>query len=231
MNVETILKEFKQLGNPANVEGMRRFGIYAPKVYGVPMPELRRIARSIGKDHRLAQQLWNSGAHEARIVASLIDDPHKVSDLQMERWARKFNNWAVCDACCCNLFDKTDFAYKKAVAWTSRSEEFVKRAGFTLMAALAVHDKTAPDSAFLTFLPLLQRESMDERNFVRKAVNWALRQIGKRNPDLNRAAIRSAEAIQKIDSKAARWIAADALRELTSPATQKRLKNRPAKSQ
>ena len=224
MNVETILKEFEQLKNPANVEGMRRFGIRAPKVYGVPMPELRRMARSIGKDHRLAQQLWNSGAHEARIVASLIDDPRQVSDRQMERWAKTLNNWAVCDACCCNLFDKTDFAYKKAVEWTSRSEEFVKRAGFTLMAALAVHDKKAPDSAFLLFLPLLQRESGDERNFVRKAVNWALRQIGKRNPDLNRAAIRSAETIRKIDSKAARWVAADALRELTSPAVQKRLK-------
>ena len=229
MNVDTILKEFEQLGNPANVEGMRRFGIGAPKVYGVAVPELRRIARSIGKDHRLAQQLWNSGAHEARIVASLIDDPRQVSDRQMERWAKKFDNWAVCDACCCNLFDKTDFAYKKAVEWTGRSEEFVKRAGFTLMAALAVHDKKAPDSAFLLFLPLLQRESVDERNFVRKAVNWALRQIGKRNPDLNRAAIRSAEAIRKIDSKAARWIAADALRELTSPAVQKRLQGNRAR--
>ena len=223
MQVDAILKELEQLGNPANVAGMERFGIRAPKVYGVAMPELRRIARSVGKNHRLAQQLWNSGSHEARIIASLIDDPREVSERQMERWAKTLNNWAVCDACCCNLFDKTGFAYRKAVEWTSRSEEFVKRAGFTLMAALAVHDQKAPNSVFLKFLPLLQRESVDERNFVRKAVNWALRQIGKRNPDLNRAAIRSAEAIRKIDSKAARWIAADALRELTSPAVQKRL--------
>ena len=224
MNVEAILKELQRLGNPANVEGMARFGIRASKVYGVTVPELRRIAQSIGKDHQLAQQLWRSGAHEARIIASLIDDPHKVSDRQMERWVKQFDNWAVCDACCCNLFDKTGLAYQKAIEWTSRSEEFVKRAGFTLMAALAVHDKKAPDAVFLAFLPLFEREAVDERNFIRKAVNWALRQIGKRNVNLHRAALLSAAAIRKIDSPAARWIAADALRELTSSAVKKRLK-------
>jgi 3-methyladenine DNA glycosylase AlkD len=229
MNVDTILKEFEQLENPENVEGMRRFGIRAQKVYGLSAPELRRIARKVGKDHQLAQQLWNSGIYEARIVATLVDDPPRVTERQMERWAKEFDNWAVCDACCSNLFDKTDMAYQKAMEWTSRSEEFVKRAGFTLMAVLAVHDKKAPDSTFLTFLPLIQRESVDERNFVRKAVNWALRQIGKRNPDLNRAAIRTAETIRKINSKAARWVAADALRELTSPVVQDRLKRHQAK--
>ncbi|MFN8009338.1 MAG: DNA alkylation repair protein [Terriglobia bacterium] len=157
-----------------------------------------------------------------RIAA--IDNPHQVSERQMERWAKAFDNWAVCDACCCNLFDKTGLAYPKAIEWTSRSEEFVKRAGFTLMAALAVHDRQAPDAAFLAFLPLVEREAVDERNFVRKAVNWALRQIGKRNVNLHRAALRSVAAIRSIDSPSARWIAADALRELASPAVEKRLK-------
>jgi 3-methyladenine DNA glycosylase AlkD len=173
------------------------------------------MARKIGKDHALAGRLWRTGVYEARIVACLIDVPSEVTQRQMESWAAEFDNWAVCDGVCSNLFDKTPWAYAKAIAWSRRSEEFVKRAGFVLMAALAVHDKKAPDSRFGPFLAAIKREATDERNFVRKAVNWALRQIGKSRPGLRGRAIEVAQEIRRIDSKAARWIAADALRELT----------------
>jgi 3-methyladenine DNA glycosylase AlkD len=181
------------------------------------------MARETGKDHALAQRLWASGVHEARLLASMIDQPEMVTEAQLESWVRDFNSWDVCDQCCSNLFDKTKFAHEKAIDWSKREEEFVKRAGFVLMAALAVHDKKAADEDFLKFLPIVKRESTDERNFVKKAVNWALRQIGKRNLNLNKAAIQTAEEIQQIDSGSARWIAADAIRELTGEAVQKKL--------
>jgi 3-methyladenine DNA glycosylase AlkD len=204
---------------------MARFGIETQRAYGVSLPTLRRMARDIGTHHALALDLWTSGIHEARILASMIDDPRQVSERQMEQWVAGFDSWDVCDQCCSNLFDKTPFASRKAVEWSRREAEFIKRAGFVLMAALAVHDKRARDEAFLRFLPLIQREARDPRNFVRKAVNWALRQIGKRNLQLNRASIRMARAIQKIPSGSARWIAADALRELRGEAVQRRLRN------
>ena len=148
-------------------------------------PNLRRLAKEIGREHDLAGELWRTGIHDARILATLIDDPAQVTVRQMEQWAADFNSWAVCDAACCCLFDKTPHAWGKAVEWTEREEEYVKRAGFVLMAALAVHDKKAPDEQFEAFLPLIARHATDERNFVKKAVNWALRQIGKRNRRLN----------------------------------------------
>jgi 3-methyladenine DNA glycosylase AlkD len=188
------------------------------------MPALRGIARELGRDHHLAQELWASGIHEARILACLIDEPSLATEEQMELWVKEFDSWDLCDQCCSNLFDRTGLAFEKAVEWSGREEEFVKRAGFVLMACLAVHDKKAGDEAFLEFLPLIKREAQDSRNFVRKAVNWALRQIGKRNPNLNRAAIEAAREIQKMDSRAARWIASDALRELTGQKVQSRLK-------
>jgi len=200
---------------------MARFGINPKNTYGVSIPSLRKIARELGTNHDFAQQLWASGVHEAKILAAMVDNHEKVTESQLERWARDFDSWDVCDQCCSNLFDRTRFAYQKAAEWSSREEEFVKRAAFALMAALAVHDKGAPDTKYLEFLPLIKRGSLDERNFVKKAVNWALRQIGKRNPHLNRAAIATAKEIYKLDSKTARWIATDALRELTSPAVQK----------
>jgi 3-methyladenine DNA glycosylase AlkD len=208
---------------PENIEGMARFGIVTKKAYGVPMPELRRLARQIGKDHDLAQRLWASGVLDARTLAALIDDPEQVTEEQMESWVADFDNWAICDTCCGSLFDRTKFPYRKALAWSKREEEFVKRAGFALMAWLAVHDKKAEDTRFERFLRIMRRESSDERNYVKKAVNWALRQVGKRNAALNRKAIALAEEIREIDSRAARWIAADALRELRSEAVQKRL--------
>jgi 3-methyladenine DNA glycosylase AlkD len=218
-----ILANLKSLANPENVAGMARYGINPKNTFGVSIPLLRAMAKEIGKEHALALELWETGIHEARILAGLIDDPGMVSEAQLERWVADFDSWDVCDLLCSNLFDKTPFAYAKAVAWSAREEEFVKRAGFVLMAALAVHDKGAPDATFKEFLPLIEREAGDDRNFVKKAVNWALRQIGKRNAALNRAAIAAGRRIQRIDSKSARWIAADALRELESDSVRRRL--------
>ena len=221
-----ILKKLRSLANPRNVEGMARFGISSRNTLGISVNGLRRIAKQIGRDHPLAQQLWKSGVHEARILAVLIDDSHLVTEQQMERWVKDIDSWDVCDGCSYHLFDKTPFAYRKAMEWSRREEEFVKRAAFAMMAALVVHDKEARDTKLLKFLPPIQRESTDERNFVKKAVNWALRQIGKRNVVLNKAAIKTAQKIRKLDSPSARWIAADALRELKSEDVQSRLRKR-----
>ncbi len=223
MKYDDIIQKIKSLSDPEAVKGMARFGINPENTYGVSIPNLRKIARETGKDHALAQQLWASGIHEARILASFIDQPETVTEAQMESWVKDFDSWDVCDQCCSNLFDKTKFAHGKASEWSKREEEFVKRAGFTLMAALAVHDKKAADQDFAKFLPIIKREADDSRNFVKKAVNWALRQIGKRNRNLNQMAVKTAEEIQQIDSKSARWIATDAIRELTGEAVQKKL--------
>jgi len=223
MQYDDVLRKLKSLSNPKNVEGMAKFGINPKNTYGVSMPNIRKMGKELNKNHDLAQQLWNSKIHEARILAGLIDDPKLINEERMEDWVKDFDSWDVCDQVCMNLFDKTEFAYKKAFEWSKRKEEFVKRAGFVLMAVLAVHDKKAKDEDFMKFLPIIKRESTDERNFVRKAVNWALRQIGKRNKELNKEAIKNARNIQKIDSKSAKWIASDAIRELTSKAIQKRL--------
>jgi 3-methyladenine DNA glycosylase AlkD len=225
MGYEEIIKELKVLSNPEDVEGMARFGINHMKRYGVRMPELRRIAKNTGKNHELAEKLWNEGYGETKILASLIDDPDKVTEAQMEKWVLDFDSWDVCDQCCMNLFRKTPFAYKKIFEWSRSEHEFVKRAAFTLIAVLAVHDKQAPDDRFEQFFPLIIKQSTDNRNYVKKSVNWALRHIGKKNIHLNRRAIETAEKIHKIDSKSARWIASDALRELKSENVQKRLNN------
>jgi 3-methyladenine DNA glycosylase AlkD len=223
MECEDILERLKSLANAENVAGMARFGINPENTLGVSIPVLRKMAREIGRNHGLAQELWSTGVHEARILASMVDDPRLVTEEQMERWAADFDSWDVCDQCCGNLFDKTELAYRKAVEWAARDEEFVKRAGFALMAWLAFHDKRAPDEAFLGFLPVIKRESVDGRNYVKKAVNWALRHIGKRNAALNIMAIQMAKELQATGSKPARWIASDALRELTSGKVRERL--------
>jgi 3-methyladenine DNA glycosylase AlkD len=222
--MERILIELKSLSDPSALAGMARFGISTKNTYGVSIPVLRKMAKQIGQNHLLAQKLWNSGIHEARILAGMIDVPEEVTERQMERWVKDFDSWDVCDQVCSNLFDKTKFAHMKAMDWTKRGEEFVKRAGFVLVAALAVHDKKADNKEFLKFLPIVKREALDKRNFVKKAVNWALRQIGKRNLRLNQMAIKTAEEIQGIDSKSAKWIASDAIRELASEAVRKRLR-------
>ncbi|MFH1424741.1 MAG: DNA alkylation repair protein [archaeon] len=224
MNKTEIIKQLQSHANPKNVEGMQRFGIQGGKMLGVSVPVVRKMAKQIGKSHTLAQKLWDTGIHEARILAPLIDEVDKVTEAQMDRWVKDFNSWDIVDQCCSNLFDKTPFVYRKAVEWTKRDEEFVKRTGFVLMATSAVHDKKAPDAQFKKFLPIIKKYSTDERNFVKKAVNWALRQIGKRNLALNKKAIKVAKEIQKIDSKAAKWIANDAIRELKSEKIKQMLK-------
>jgi 3-methyladenine DNA glycosylase AlkD len=212
--ITTVLSELKALGTAAGKEGMRRFGIDVTYALGVSIPALRGIAKKIKKDHSLALALWDSKCHEARILASMIDDPAQVTSRQIDAWVKDFNSWDLCDQVCGNLFDRTEFAVEKAVAFSRRKEEFVKRAGFVLMAEYAVHNKKAEDDVFLAFLPLIEKEADDERNFVKKAVNWALRQIGKRNASLRKAAIATAEGILRQESKAAQWIARDALKEL-----------------
>lgn len=224
-NYQTIIGKLRAASNAKNIEGMARFGISTKNTLGVSMPFLRKLGKEIGKNHELAQELWDSNIHEARILAGLIADP-KLTEKQMDSWVKDFDSWDVCDQVCMNLFDKTKFAYKQAAKWAVREEEFVRRAGFALMAALAFHDKKATDSELAIFFPIIEKYSFDERNFVRKAVNWALRQIGKRNINLNRKAIACAQAISKKETKSSKWIANDALRELTSEAVQKRLVSR-----
>ncbi len=196
------------------------------KVYGVSKPEMDKIARKIGKDHALGLKLWETGIHDARILGMLISESHKVTVGQMERWVRDFDNWDVCDGTCCHLFVDAKPAWQKAFAWSSRKKEFQKRAGFALAAYLAIHDKSAGDEPFRKYLKVIENEAWDERNFVKKAVNWALRNIGKRNPRLNRDAIACAERIRENESGTGRWIAADALRELKSEAVQTRLRRK-----
>jgi 3-methyladenine DNA glycosylase AlkD len=225
MKLEEIIKELESLSSPEDVEGMARFGINPQKTFAVRIPELRRIAKSAGKDHKLATELWEAGYRETRILACMIEDPDLVTSKQIDRWAVEFDFWEICDQCCMKLFRRTPFAYQKIFEWSMRDEEFVKRAAFTLIAVLAVHDKKAPDEKFEQFFPLIIRESTDNRNYVKKAVNWALRHIGKRNINLNQKAIEIAEDIHKIDSKSAKWIAKDALRELKSDKVQKRMGN------
>jgi 3-methyladenine DNA glycosylase AlkD len=220
---EQVLDELRALGDPAAREGMARFGITTDRAYGVSVTTLRGVAKRLGTDHALAQALWDTGVHEARILAALVEDPAQVTRAQMDRWARDFDSWDVCDGCCYGLFDRTPFAWEKARQWSGRRPEYVKRGAFAIIAALAVHDRHAPDERFLEFLPIVRREAGDDRNFVKKAVNWALRQVGKRNASLNAAAIDTALAIREDGTRAGRWIAADALRELRSEAVQARL--------
>jgi 3-methyladenine DNA glycosylase AlkD len=223
---KAIVAEMRAQSDPAIVAGRARFGISPEGGLGLSIPALRAMGKRIGRDHDLAESLWATGLHEARILASLVGDPARLSRRQMETWALEFDSWGVCDQVCSNLFDRTPFAADLAMEWSRRPEEFVKRAGFVLMAVLAVHDKAAADAAFRPMLAAVRRDAADERNFVRKAVNWALRQIGKRNAALNREAIAMARQVAEIDSKAARWIAADALRELQSEPVQARLRRK-----
>jgi 3-methyladenine DNA glycosylase AlkD len=218
-----VIAEMRSLARPETLAGMARYGIVTERALGISIYDLRPLARRIGTDHWLAAELWQTGIHEARILAAYVDDPAAVDEAQLERWVADFDSWDVCDQVCSGLFDRTAAAWTKAVEWAARDEEFVKRAAFVLMAALSVHDKRAGDARFLELLPLIEREAGDDRNFVKKAVNWALRQIGKRNAALNAAAVATARQIAAQSSRSARWIAADALRELTSEKVRSRL--------
>ncbi len=223
MNASDVLARLRTFANPAVTASMVRFALPINRALGVATPQLRRLAREIGKDHDLALELWATEVSEARFLAPMVDEPGRVSVAQMERWVRDLDSWGICDDCCFELFDKTRFAWRKAMEWSRRGAEFEKRAGFALMAALARHDREAPDTQFAPFLCAIERESGDGRNFVKKAVNWALREIGKRNQNLNRAAIERARRIHAIGLPSARWISSDALRELQSSAVQARL--------
>jgi 3-methyladenine DNA glycosylase AlkD len=221
-----IVAELRAMGDPANVAGMARYGIRSAVAFGVAAPVIRARARAIGRDHDLALALWDSGVLEARGLAGLVDDPACVTRGQMERWAKDFDSWAIVDGTCSNLFDRTPFAREKALAWSTRTAEYVKRAGFVLMAAMAVHDKRASDELFLEFLGVIEAQADDNRNLVKKGVNWALRQIGKRNTRLRDAAIAVCRRLRARASSAARWVASDALRELTNPKTVARVAQR-----
>lgn len=216
MNVEDVIKKLEELSTHKEVEEMARFGISPKRTYGIRMPVLKSIAKECGKSHELATELWEIDTRETRIIASLVDIPKAVTPEQMDIWASGFDYWEICDQCCINLFRKTEFAYDKIYEWTEDDKEFVKRAGFALIATLAVHDKKEGDETFEELLKLTKREACDERNYVKKAVNWAIRQVGKRNKNLNKSAVLIADEIDEIDCKTAHWIAKDALRELNS---------------
>ncbi|MCU7550362.1 DNA alkylation repair protein [Chitinophagaceae bacterium LB-8] len=223
MTVQEILQTLQQHSNFVNIQGMSRYGINTEKAFGIKIPILRQLAKSIGKNHPLALELWKSEFHEARLLAIFIADPKQVDETLMEQWVLDFNSWDICDQCCSNLFERTPFAFQKALEWVDRNEEFVKRAGFVLIAVLAVHRKKLNDQEFLPFFSCIEEKSDDERNFVKKAVNWALRQLGKRSSLLRDRAIEVCERLKVRDSKSARWIATDALRELKSEKKQKKI--------
>jgi 3-methyladenine DNA glycosylase AlkD len=228
--ISEVMGELRGRSDPSFLAGMARYGIATDKALGgTSVPQLRAMAKRLGQDHGLAAALWRTDVHEARLLATMVDDPALVSEDQMEAWASDFCSWDLCDQCCSNLFSYTPSSWKKAAEWSGREETYVKRASFALMAALAVHDKKATNDRFLDLLPLIERAASDDRNYVKKAVNWALRQIGKRNAVLNVEAIACGERIQSAGDRAGRWIASDALRELRSEAVQKRLREREGK--
>ena len=223
MRSSELLAHLRKKKNTRNLQGMAKFGINVSNAVGTSIPDLRLLAKKIGTHQDLSLELWEDGLHEARLLAAFLGDPMKVTERQMELWVKDIDSWDVCDQVCSNLFDRTPFAYKKAMEWSNRKEEYVKRAGFVLMATLAVHDKKVGGAAFVKFFPVIVREAGDDRNFVKKAVNWALRQIGKRSLSLNKQAIETAELIAKLDAPSAKWIASNALWELKSEKVQKRL--------
>jgi len=223
-SVKDVLDKLRSKAQPEQLKGMAKYGMTVEQRLGVSVPELRKLAREIGENHKLALDLWRTGIAEARILAGMVDDASALTVEQMEDWVKDIDSWDVCDQVCMNLFEKSPLAWKKIIDWSEREEEFVKRTAFSLIACLAWHDKKASDEKFIELLPVIIRGATDERNFVKKAVNWALRNIGKRNLTLNQVVINTAKEMQRLDSKAARWVAADAIRELESDAVQRRLR-------
>lgn len=226
MTKQHVLAWLVRNGTRRHAAGLARYGIVTPRAFGVPVGALLGLARRIGRDHALAATLWRSGWYEARLLAAMIDDPKQVTRKQMDAWAADFDNWGVCDTVCWHLFDSSPFAWQKARQWARSPREFVKRAGFAIMAGKAGHDKTARDAEFLALLPLIEKGARDERNFVKKGVNWALRRIGRRNLALNAAALALARRLAASPDASCRWVGKDALRELTSPKVRSRLARR-----
>ena len=214
---ERILAELKSLGSEENRAGQKRFGINTARAYGVSITNLRPLAKRLTRDHQLAAALWATGVHEARILAAFIDEPAKVTTAQMDKWVAEFDSWDLCDQVCMSLFDKTPHVETKIKKWAKDEREFVRRAAFALLAAYAVHGKRTPDATFVAMLPLIERHATDPRNFVKKAVNWALRQIGKRSIALHADALALAEKLAASSDRTARWIGKDAVRELSDP--------------
>lgn len=221
-SVEEVLEMLAAKANHDQLAGMAKYGMTVERRLGVKVPQMRKIAKEIGVDHKLALELWETGITEAMILASMVDVPDEVTEEQMEAWVQDFDSWDVCDQVCMNLFDKTPLAWKKIHDWSDREEEFVKRAAYALIACLAVHDKGASDEVFISLIPVIKAGATDNRNYVKKAVSWALRNIGKRNPELNTVALTTARELWGIDSKSARWIGSDAIRDLTSDTTKRR---------
>lgn len=223
VGIKRVLAWLKRRGSARNRAGMARFGLTSKNTLGVSVADLRRLAKNIGHNHDLALALWDTAVYEARVLTAFIDEPARVTPAQMDRCCRDFDSWGICDALCFHLFDKTPHAWKKITKWSDARAEFVKRASFALLAGIAVHDKAAPDKPFLDSFPLIERAATDNRNFVKKAVSWALRSIGKRNSKLNAAATKLARRLATSDDSAARWIGKDALRDLATSSTLRRL--------
>lgn len=215
--VADALRWLERRGTKRNRDGMARYAIVAPKVYGVSMSTMQQLAERLGRDHELALALWETGWYEARMLCSFVDEPERVTAAQMDRWARDFDNWAICDTLCFHLFDRTPHAWRKIESWSKRREEFVKRAGFALLASVALHDRKASDAPFLRSLALIEREAADERNFVKKALSWALRAVGRRNTALQSASIDVARRLAARPEPSSRWVGKDALRALERP--------------
>jgi 3-methyladenine DNA glycosylase AlkD len=215
--VASTLEWLERRGTKANRDGMARYGLVAAKVFGVSVGNVQALAKQIGRDHDLALALWDTEWYEARLLTAFVDDPARVTSSQMDRWARDFENWGDCDTVCMHLFDKTPYAWKKVELWSKRKDEFVKRAAFALLASLALHDRDAKDATFLKGLKTIRAGANDERNFVKKGVNWALRSIGHRNSALHAAAIAEAEHLSESRDSTERWVGKDALRDLMRP--------------
>lgn len=204
----------KKLSTKQDFSNLTRFGIVTNKAFGVSMANIQKVAKQCGRSHALAEALWKTGWYEARMLASLVEEPAKVTPAQMDRWCRDFDNWGICDTVCFKLFDQSPHAFAKVIKWSASKDEFVKRGAFALLASLALHDKSSPDDPFLKMLPLVERAADDERNFVKKGVSWALRAIGHRNPKLHKAALELATKLAVSPDVTARWIGRDAVKDL-----------------
>jgi len=224
MTLKDVISHIKKNRNARNIFGMARFGICVSSAYGLSMPQLRKLKKRLGTEHELALALYRTKIHEAKILAALVDDPAQVTEVQMEEWVKGFDSWDVTDQVTTVLFDRTKYSWKKAMEWTKRKPEYEKRAGYTIMAGLAVHDRVSPDEKFEKFYPLIIKGASDERNFVKKAVNWALRNIGKRSFKLNSSALKISKILVNSASKSARWVGSDAVRELKSATAKRRIR-------
>jgi 3-methyladenine DNA glycosylase AlkD len=220
---EAVVESLRRLATKANREGLARYAIPSDKAFGVKVGDIQKVAKKIGRNHELAAALWDAGWYEARMLATFVDEPGRVTLAQMDRWAKDFDSWAICDTVCFHLFDRTPHAFRKVEQWARRREEFVKRAAFALLASLALHDKHTSDEPFVHCLPLIEEAAGDERNFVKKGVSWALRLIGRRNLELNAAAVAMAKRLAVSSESTARWIGKVALRELTGPIVTRKL--------